>query len=262
VDLLRWWKQICPPSPEELVFPDDDGNFIYGDKILKELHTIQEQVGMVRPSGKLKPNGKLGYPNGEPKYNVHALRHFYASIMIATGTEPKRLQQLLGHASLTPTMDTYGHLFPAGQAERDRANKAFAAVLESDSNSVGTSSATEPASARPSVPSAITAAGSRDPDKGVALLRGRPIGTGSPPAFCQHGVTVLRRAPSPNTVLTRQSTLRTRTPAPARKEFIFIEPGRSGWIVTTGTRTLGRYRNYAEAKAAVQELVSSAQPAH
>lgn len=71
-------------------------------------------------------------PNGEAKYSFHSLRHFYASIMIAQGTPPKRLQSLLGHATLAMTMDTYGHLFPAGDDETIRINGAVASVLTSD----------------------------------------------------------------------------------------------------------------------------------
>ncbi len=29
-------------------------------------------------------------------------------------TIPKRVQELMGHASITMTLDTYGHLFPRG----------------------------------------------------------------------------------------------------------------------------------------------------
>ncbi len=42
----------------------------------------------------------------------HDLRHFYASVLIAANLNPKVIQARLGHASITETMDTYGHLFP------------------------------------------------------------------------------------------------------------------------------------------------------
>jgi len=68
-------------------------------RIYAELLAVQSQIGMT-------------WPNGKGKYGVHKLRHFYASIMITAGTQPKRLQELLGHSTLAMTMDTYGHLFP------------------------------------------------------------------------------------------------------------------------------------------------------
>jgi integrase len=42
----------------------------------------------------------------------HDLRHFYASALIRAGLHPKAIQSRLGHATITETMDTYGHLFP------------------------------------------------------------------------------------------------------------------------------------------------------
>src|SRR5262249_41222662 len=56
---------------------------------------------------------------GEPKYSgMHCLRHFHASLCInppsrgGLGMTAKEVQARLGHASITVTMDTYGHLFP------------------------------------------------------------------------------------------------------------------------------------------------------
>ncbi len=45
-------------------------------------------------------------------YGMHALRHTYASSLIAAGLHPKVIQARLGHKSIVETMDTYGHLFP------------------------------------------------------------------------------------------------------------------------------------------------------
>lgn len=42
----------------------------------------------------------------------HKLRHTAASLAIAAGADVKVVQQMLGHASATITLDTYGHLFP------------------------------------------------------------------------------------------------------------------------------------------------------
>jgi integrase len=44
----------------------------------------------------------------------HQLRHTCASLLIHQNVSPKRIQKLLGHASITETMDTYGHLYPDG----------------------------------------------------------------------------------------------------------------------------------------------------
>lgn len=113
---LRLWKKVCPSSDLDLVFCDPSGNVITRRRVLYNLYRVQRQIGMKR----------LG---GEGKYNMHSLRHFYASIMIDEGTAPKRLQELLGHTTLEMTMDTYGHLFPASTNEIARINRAMATVL-------------------------------------------------------------------------------------------------------------------------------------
>ncbi|SLM49226.1 putative Phage integrase [Nitrospira japonica] len=50
--------------------------------------------------------------SGIRKVRLHDLRHTFASQLIEQGAYPKYIQEQLGHASITMTMDTYGHLFP------------------------------------------------------------------------------------------------------------------------------------------------------
>jgi integrase len=47
-----------------------------------------------------------------PTLRVHDLPHTAASLMIASGAGVKIVQQQLGHASATLTLDRYAHLFP------------------------------------------------------------------------------------------------------------------------------------------------------
>lgn len=42
----------------------------------------------------------------------HKLRHTAASLSIAAGADVKVIQQMLGHADASITLNTYGHLFP------------------------------------------------------------------------------------------------------------------------------------------------------
>ena len=60
-----------------------------------------------------------------PRFRIHDLRHTAASLMIQAGYPPKMLQEILGHASITTTLDLYGHLYP-GDMDRyaDRLNEA------------------------------------------------------------------------------------------------------------------------------------------
>jgi integrase len=47
-----------------------------------------------------------------PAYGFHSQRHAAASLFIELGWSAKRIQDVLGHSSITMTFDRYGHLFP------------------------------------------------------------------------------------------------------------------------------------------------------
>ena len=49
----------------------------------------------------------------DPAPTPHDLRHFGAAVAIAAGAHPKAIQERLGHASITTTLNVYGHLFPS-----------------------------------------------------------------------------------------------------------------------------------------------------
>ena len=59
------------------------------------------------------------------RFRIHDLRHIAAALMIQAGYPPKMLQEIMGHASITTTLDLYGHLYP-GDMDRyaDRLNSA------------------------------------------------------------------------------------------------------------------------------------------
>jgi integrase len=54
---------------------------------------------------------------GLPDIRVHDLRHSHASLLLASGVNPKLVQERLGHASITLTLDTYSHVIPSLQEE-------------------------------------------------------------------------------------------------------------------------------------------------
>lgn len=70
---------------------------------------------------------RAGLPKGT---RLHDLRHTYVAMLIAAGEHPKVIQDRLGHASITETMDTYGHLFPAAEeGTRDAIDRAFSGAV-------------------------------------------------------------------------------------------------------------------------------------
>ena len=54
---------------------------------------------------------------GLPDIRVHDLRHSHASLLLASGVNPKLVQERLGHASITLPLDTYSHVIPSLQEE-------------------------------------------------------------------------------------------------------------------------------------------------
>jgi integrase len=63
---------------------------------------------------------------GAPVIRLHDLRHTHASHLLVAGVNVKVVSDRLGHASVSFTLDTYGHVMPGQQAE---AAAAAAALL-------------------------------------------------------------------------------------------------------------------------------------
>jgi integrase len=107
VNTLREWKLACPKGEVGLVFPTTTGQIEHHKNILRALAPVMVRAGLTDKGG-------------EPKYALHAFRHFYASWCINRKADgglelpAKLVQERLGHASILMTMDTYGHLFPRG----------------------------------------------------------------------------------------------------------------------------------------------------
>jgi integrase len=52
-----------------------------------------------------------------PDVRVHDLRHGAATLLLSMGVHPKIVQEMLGHSTITLTLDTYSHTVPALHAE-------------------------------------------------------------------------------------------------------------------------------------------------
>jgi integrase len=65
---------------------------------------------------------------GLPPIRLHDLRHSVASILLARDVHPKVVSEMLGHATIALTLDTYSHVIPSLQQEA--ASVVAAAVLD------------------------------------------------------------------------------------------------------------------------------------
>jgi integrase len=50
---------------------------------------------------------------GLPEIRFHDLRHTCATLLLGRGVHPKLVQELLGHATIAMTLDTYSHFLPS-----------------------------------------------------------------------------------------------------------------------------------------------------
>jgi site-specific recombinase XerC len=59
------------------------------------------------------------------QFRFHDLRHYFASLLIASGLDVKVVQARLRHASAKTTLDIYGHLWP----DKDESSRAAVAAV-------------------------------------------------------------------------------------------------------------------------------------
>jgi integrase len=52
---------------------------------------------------------------GLPSIRFHDLRHTCATLLLSKGVNPKIVQEMLGHANISVTLDTYSHVLPGMQ---------------------------------------------------------------------------------------------------------------------------------------------------
>ena len=90
-----------------LVFLTEDGDPLYGWRILNELYAHEDRLGL-------------------PHLPVYDLRHTAASLMIASGLSLEDVKVTLGHASIRTTSDTYSHQQPS---QRDHVGAAMQLML-------------------------------------------------------------------------------------------------------------------------------------
>jgi integrase len=97
-------------GPDGLIFTNDRG----------------EPVRRTRFSDVWRP--MIRAANAPEGTGYHALRHYYASLLIRHGESVKTVQARLGHKNAAETLDTYSHLWPDSE---DRTRSAVDTVLGS-----------------------------------------------------------------------------------------------------------------------------------
>ena len=67
----------------------------------------------VDPSNLMRAFRALLKASALPRLRFHDLRHSCASLLLANGTDPRTVQEILGHSDVRVTLGTYGHVMPA-----------------------------------------------------------------------------------------------------------------------------------------------------
>ena len=58
---------------------------------------------------------------GVPRIRFHDLRHTCATLLLSSNVNPKIVSEMLGHATIAITLDTYSHMLPNMQDGAARA---------------------------------------------------------------------------------------------------------------------------------------------
>jgi integrase len=98
------------PGPDGLVFPNRNASPLIASTFTTNVFKRAcVRAGLARWEDETKRK-VLGGPR------VHDLRHTAVALAIRVGAHPKAIQARMGHASITTTLDRYGHLFPEQDA--------------------------------------------------------------------------------------------------------------------------------------------------
>ena len=81
-----------------IVFANKYGGFLRPDTVLDTFHQLLKDADL-------------------PTMRFHDLRHSAATILFVAGVNPKVIQELLGHSTISLTMDNYSHVLPSMHEE-------------------------------------------------------------------------------------------------------------------------------------------------
>lgn len=126
---LRKWKLRCPRSELNLVFPSSTGTVQNHANIMNRFFRPMQLEAGVKLKKASKDKSARNAVKVVAKYGMHALRHFCASLWIEADYSPKRVQIMMGHASIELTFDTYGYLFDEREDVDDALKKTQTRVL-------------------------------------------------------------------------------------------------------------------------------------
>ncbi|MFG2219557.1 tyrosine-type recombinase/integrase [Streptomyces sp. NPDC048685] len=112
---LPWGTPDGPKVTKSLVFTGPMGNHVWRTSLNEEAWKPALVAAGVIP----EPETKEARFAAAREHGMHALRHFYASVLLDAGENIKALAEYLGHSDPGLTLRVYAHLLPSSQ-ERTR----------------------------------------------------------------------------------------------------------------------------------------------
>src|SRR3984893_7017071 len=99
-EMIFEWRDECPASDLNLVFPTETGRA----QLLSNFYS-RAWFPLMREDGPLNSDTskRTGKKIELPRYSPYALRHYYASKLIAIGTDAKTIQRTMGHSNIEIT---------------------------------------------------------------------------------------------------------------------------------------------------------------
>lgn len=131
VPLKSEMSMTAVPMPSELALLLSANHAMYGGTTVV---TAEDGRATTPYAIERAIRAKRGQVPGLPEgFRFHDLRHYLASLLIASGLDVKVVQTRLRHATATTTLNTYGHLWPDAD-ESSRAAVAVALNAREDSS--------------------------------------------------------------------------------------------------------------------------------
>ncbi|WP_329208678.1 site-specific integrase [Streptomyces sp. NBC_00683] len=124
VEITLPWKVAGGPLvTKRLIFMGPRGGHVWRTSLNEEAwKPALASAGVI-------PVPAAGAPHAESRENgMHAMRHFYASVLLDAGESIKAVAEYLGHSDPGLTLRVYAHLMPSSQ---ERTRKAVSAIFGS-----------------------------------------------------------------------------------------------------------------------------------
>ncbi|NXY94534.1 site-specific integrase [Streptomyces sp. BR123] len=119
---LPWKTAAGPAVTRRLIFTGPQGGHVWRSSLNPDVWKPALAAAGVIP----EPEDGDDYASAR-EHGMHALRHFYASVLLDAGENIKALAEYLGHSDPGLTLRVYAHLMPSS---RERTRKAVAALYQ------------------------------------------------------------------------------------------------------------------------------------